>query len=86
MKHFAKPFLVSAALCVAAVLPVHAEMDVARLKAAIEASVDAEASVVVGHRVLRARLCSRRQSSTLPWSPERRTSGTDQPRNSAGLV
>jgi amidohydrolase len=42
MKRFAKPFLVSAALCVATVLPVHAEMDVSRLKAAIEASVEAD--------------------------------------------
>ena len=42
MKHLAKPFLVSAALCLATVLPVHAEMDVARLTAAIEASVEAD--------------------------------------------
>jgi amidohydrolase len=42
MKHFAKPFLVSAALCVATVLPVHAEMDVISLKAAIEASVEGD--------------------------------------------
>ena len=42
MKHFAKPFLVSAALCAATVLPAHAEMDVARLKAAIETSVEAD--------------------------------------------
>jgi hippurate hydrolase len=42
MKHLAKPFLVSAALCVATVLPAHAELDVARLKAAIEASVEAD--------------------------------------------
>jgi hippurate hydrolase len=42
MKHFAKRFLVSAALCAATVLPVHAEMDVARLKAAIETSIDAD--------------------------------------------
>jgi hippurate hydrolase len=42
MKHFAKPFLVSAALCAATLLPVHAEMDVARLKAAIEASVEGD--------------------------------------------
>ena len=40
MQHLAKPFLVSAALCVATLLPAHAEMDVARLKAAIAASVD----------------------------------------------
>jgi amidohydrolase len=42
MKRFAKPFLVSAALCAATLLPVHAEIDVAHLKAAIEASVDAD--------------------------------------------
>src|SRR5882724_6570602 len=42
MKPFAKPFLVSAALCVAALVPVHAEMDVARLQAAIEKSVEAD--------------------------------------------
>src|ERR1700686_497025 len=42
MKHFAKPLLASAALCAATVLPVHAEMDVARLKAAIETSVEAD--------------------------------------------
>jgi amidohydrolase len=42
MKHLAKPFLVSAALLAATLLPVHAEMDVMRLKAAIEASVEAD--------------------------------------------
>jgi amidohydrolase len=42
MKHFAKSFLMSAALCAATLLPVHAEMDVARLKASIEASVEAD--------------------------------------------
>src|SRR6202051_2316247 len=42
MKHFAKPFLVSAALCAATLLPVHAEMDVISLKAAIEKSVEAD--------------------------------------------
>src|ERR1700716_1195556 len=42
MKHFAKPFLVSAALCATTVLPAHAEMDVSRLSAAIEASVEAD--------------------------------------------
>jgi hippurate hydrolase len=42
MKHFAKSFLVSAALCVATLLPVHAEIDVVSLKAAIEASVEAD--------------------------------------------
>jgi amidohydrolase len=42
MKHFAKPLLASAALCAATVLPVHAEMDVARLKAEIETSVEAD--------------------------------------------
>src|SRR5919206_2219083 len=38
------------------------------------------------HRTVRARLCSRRHSSMRPWSPESRTSGTRQPRNSAGRV
>lgn len=42
MKHFAKPLLASAALCAATVLPVHAEMDVVGLKAAIEKSVEAD--------------------------------------------
>src|SRR6202051_479923 len=42
MKHFAKPFLVSAALYAASLLPVHAELDVSSLKAAIEASVEAD--------------------------------------------
>jgi amidohydrolase len=42
MKHFAKPLLASAALCAAMVLPVHAEMDVIGLKAAIEKSVEAD--------------------------------------------
>jgi amidohydrolase len=42
MKHFAKPLLASAALCAATVLPVHAEMDVIGLKAAIEKSVEAD--------------------------------------------
>jgi amidohydrolase len=42
MKHFAKSLLVSAALCATTALPVHAELDVARLKAAIEASVEAD--------------------------------------------
>src|SRR6202043_1862444 len=42
MKHFAKPFLVSAALCVATLLPAHAEIDVISLKAAIETSVEAD--------------------------------------------
>jgi amidohydrolase len=42
MKHFAKPLLASAALCAATVLPVHAEMDVVSLKAAIEKSVEAD--------------------------------------------
>ncbi|MDP1881668.1 MAG: amidohydrolase, partial [Bradyrhizobium sp.] len=41
MKHLAKPFLVSAALAVATVVPVHAELGVARLSAAIDASVAA---------------------------------------------
>jgi hippurate hydrolase len=42
VKHFAKPFLVSAALCVATLLPAHAQMDVASLKAAIETSFEAD--------------------------------------------
>src|SRR6266853_6715904 len=42
MKHFAKAFLVSAALCVATFLPAHAEIDVASLQAAIETSVEAD--------------------------------------------
>ena len=42
MKHLAKPFLVSAALCAATLLPAHAEIDVISLKAAIEASVEAD--------------------------------------------
>ena len=42
MKHFAKAFLVSAALCVATVFPAQAELDVARLKAAIETSFEAD--------------------------------------------
>jgi amidohydrolase len=42
MKHFAKPLLASAVLCAATVLPVHAEMDVVSLKAAIEKSVEAD--------------------------------------------
>jgi amidohydrolase len=42
MKRFAKPFLVSAALCAATLLPAHAELDVARLKAAIETSFEAD--------------------------------------------
>ena len=35
---------------------------------------------------LLARLCSRRHCATRPWSPERSTSGTAQPRKSAGRV
>jgi amidohydrolase len=42
MNRFAKPFLVSAALCAASLLPVHAELDVVRLKAAIEASLEVD--------------------------------------------
>ncbi len=42
MKRFATPFLVSASLCVAAVLPARAEMDVARLNTAIDASFEAD--------------------------------------------
>ncbi|MBR1122335.1 amidohydrolase [Bradyrhizobium lablabi] len=42
MKRLATPLLVSAALCVAVALPAQAEMDVARLKAAIESSFEAD--------------------------------------------
>jgi amidohydrolase len=42
MKHFAKSVLVCVALAGATVVPVHAELDVARLSAAIEASVAAD--------------------------------------------
>src|ERR1700675_2543903 len=42
MKRFARPLLLSAALCAATVLPVYAEIDVIGLKAAIEASVEAD--------------------------------------------
>jgi hippurate hydrolase len=44
MKHHAKPFLLSVALAVALVVPVHAELDVARLKAAIETAFEADYS------------------------------------------
>src|SRR5882757_6346507 len=42
MKHFARSLLFSAALCVATFSPARAEMDVAKLKAAIEASFEAD--------------------------------------------
>lgn len=42
MKHFAKAFLASAALCAATLSSAHAEMDVAGLTAAIEKSVEAD--------------------------------------------
>ena len=42
MKHFARPFLVSAALSVLTFWPAHAEMDVPALKAAIEKSFEAD--------------------------------------------
>ena len=42
MKHLAKTFVVSAALFASTLLPVHAELDVGGLKAAIEASVEAD--------------------------------------------
>jgi amidohydrolase len=42
MKQFAKALLMSVALAAATVVPVHAEMDVARLTAAIQASVEAD--------------------------------------------
>ena len=40
----------------------------------------------VAHATLRTRLCSARQPSIRAWSPDRSTSGTSQPRNSAGRV
>src|SRR5262249_2451612 len=40
----------------------------------------------LAHRVLRSLLWSRRHSSIWAWWPERSTSGTCQPRNSAGRV
>jgi len=42
MNRFTKPLLASAALCAATILPVHAELDVASLKATIEKSVEAD--------------------------------------------
>jgi amidohydrolase len=42
MNRFTKPLLVSAALCAATILPAHAELDVASLKAAIEKSVEGD--------------------------------------------
>src|ERR1043166_5386557 len=42
MKHLTRSFLLSAALCGAAVLPAHAELDVPRLTAAIDASLQAD--------------------------------------------
>src|SRR5581483_5643513 len=49
-------------------------------------AADAERAVEIRHRRLLARLCSRLHWSIRPWSPDRRTSGTCQPRNSAGRV
>src|SRR6266545_1630449 len=46
----------------------------------------AEDGVMVAHKRLRPRLCSRRHASIFPWSPDRSTSGTRQPRNSGGRV
>ena len=51
-----------------------------RLPAVVRPIVD------VAHAVLRARLCSARQLSIRAWFPERSTSGTSQPENSAGRV
>ena len=51
-----------------------------RLPAVLRPVVD------VAHAMLRARLCSARQPSIRAWFPERSTSGTSQPRNSAGRV
>jgi amidohydrolase len=42
MNRFAKPLLASVALCTVTLLPAHAELDVIRLKTAIEASVEAD--------------------------------------------
>ena len=42
MNRFAKSLLASAALCVATLLPAHAEIDVISLKASIEKSVEAD--------------------------------------------
>jgi amidohydrolase len=42
MKHAAKPFLLSAALCLAAAVPARAELDVTRIGAAIDASLQAD--------------------------------------------
>jgi amidohydrolase len=42
MNRFLTPLLASAALCVASILPARAELDVAKLKAAIETSVEAD--------------------------------------------
>src|SRR5260370_18042647 len=42
MNRFTKPLLASAALCAATIFPARAEIDVASLKAAIEASVEAD--------------------------------------------
>ena len=44
------------------------------------------ALVDVAQRMLLTRLCSRRHRSISPWSPERSTVGTLQPRYSAGRV
>src|SRR6195256_26990 len=42
MTHFTRTLLLSAVLCAATLSPVHAELDVIRLKAAIETSVEAD--------------------------------------------
>src|SRR6478752_7011558 len=42
MNRFAKPLLLSAALCAAALSPARAEIDVARLKAAIATSLESD--------------------------------------------
>src|SRR3954462_7647292 len=42
MKRLARSFLMSAALCGAAVLPAHAQLDIPRLTAAIDASLEAD--------------------------------------------
>lgn len=53
MNRFAKPVLASAALCAAASLsPLHAELDVVKLKAAIETSVEAGPELPSNHSPL----------------------------------
>src|SRR5581483_1491585 len=53
---------------------------------ALERVLPLERVGALAHRPLRARLCSRRQRSMRPWSPERSTPGTSQPRKTGGRV